>query len=113
VFPISERLRYLVPFAEPAATLEYLHSRRGAGSVTLVDDGEKFGVWPGTHRLVYTEGWLRRFFDTLRSASWLAVSTFSRVLDSQPPRGRVYLPTASYSEMGDWSLPAPAAARSS
>jgi hypothetical protein len=110
VFPISERLRYLVPFAEPAATLEYLHSRRGAGSVTLVDDGEKFGVWPGTHRLVYTEGWLRRFFDTLRSASWLAVSTFSRVLDSQPPRGRVYLPTASYSEMGDWSLPAPAAA---
>jgi len=110
VFPISERLRYLVPFAEPGATLEYLHSRRGAGSVTLVDDGEKFGVWPGTHRLVYTEGWLRRFFDTLRSASWLAVSTFSRVLDSQPPRGRVYLPTASYSEMGDWSLPAPAAA---
>ncbi len=110
VFPISERLRYLVPFAEPAATLEYLESRRGAGSVTLVDDGEKFGVWPGTHRLVYTEGWLRRFFDTLRSAPWLAVSTFSRVLDSQPPRGRVYLPTASYSEMGEWSLPAPAAA---
>ena len=110
VFPISERLRYLVPFAEPRATLEYLESRRGAGSVTLVDDGEKFGVWPGTHRLVYTEGWLRQFFDALRSAPWLAVSTFSRVLDSQPPRGRVYLPTASYSEMGEWSLPAPAAA---
>jgi 4-alpha-glucanotransferase len=110
VFPISERLRYLVPFAEPLASLEYLEARRGAGSITLVDDGEKFGVWPGTHRLVYTEGWLRRFFDTLRSVSWLAVSTFSRVLDSQPPRGRVYLPTASYSEMGEWSLPAPAAA---
>ena len=110
VFPISERLRYLVPFAEPRATLEYLESRRGTGSVTLVDDGEKFGVWPGTHRLVYTEGWLRQFFDALRSAPWLAVSTFSRVLDSQPPRGRVYLPTASYSEMGEWSLPAPAAA---
>ena len=66
VFPISERLRYLVPFADPRTSLEYLESRRGTGSVTLVDDGEKFGVWPGTHRLVYTEGWLRRFFDTLR-----------------------------------------------
>ena len=110
VFPISERLRYLVPFAEPAETVEHLAARRGAGSITLVDDGEKFGVWPGTNRLVYAEGWLRRFLDALREAKWLAVSTFSRVLDTQPPRGRVYLPTASYTEMGEWALPAPAAA---
>ena len=109
VFPISERLRYLVPFAEPAETVAYLVARRGAGSITLVDDGEKFGVWPGTHRLVYEEGWLRRFLDALRQAAGLRVSTFSHVLDSQPPRGRVYLPTASYSEMGEWALPAPAA----
>ncbi len=109
VFPISERLRYLVPFAEPAETMAYLATRRGAGSITLVDDGEKFGVWPGTNRLVYEEGWLRRFLDALRGASWLRVSTFSRILDSQPPRGRIYLPTASYTEMGEWSLPAPAA----
>lgn len=110
VFPISERLRYLVPFAEPAETVEHLAARRGAGSITLVDDGEKFGVWPGTNRLVYAEGWLRRFLDALREAKWLAVSTFSRVLDTVPPRGRVYLPTASYTEMGEWALPAPAAA---
>jgi 4-alpha-glucanotransferase len=110
VFPISERLRYLVPFAEPAETVEYLAARRGAGSITLVDDGEKFGVWPGTNRLVYAGGWLRRFLDALRDAKWLAVSTFSGVLDALPPRGRVYLPTASYTEMGEWALPAPAAA---
>jgi hypothetical protein len=110
VFPISERLRYLVPFAEPAETVEHLAARRGAGSITLVDDGEKFGVWPGTNRLVYKEGWLRRFLDSLREAKWLAVSTFSQVLDTMPPRGRVYLPTASYTEMGEWALPAPAAA---
>ncbi len=48
VFPISERLRYLVPFAEPAETVAHLAARREAGSMTLVDDGEKFGVWPGT-----------------------------------------------------------------
>jgi len=108
VFPISERLRYLIPFAEPGEALRHLEARGEVGSVTLVDDGEKFGVWPGTHRLVYDEGWLRRFFDALRSAPWLEVSTFSRVLDTTRAQGRIYLPTASYSEMGGWALPAAA-----
>ena len=110
VFPISQRLRYLVPFAEPAETVRYLASRRGAGAVTLVDDGEKFGVWPGTHRLVYDERWLARFLEALRATPWLRVSTFSRFLDTEPAAGRVYLPTASYTEMGEWALPPAAAA---
>jgi len=109
VFPISERLRYLVPFAEPAETVAHLEARRTAGSITLMDDGEKFGVWPGTNKLVYADGWLRRFFGTLRALPWLKLSTFSDVLDTLPPRSRVYLPTASYSEMGEWALPAAAA----
>jgi len=106
VFPISMRLRYLVPFAEPARALEFLAARRGrTRGITLVDDGEKFGVWPGTHRLVYEEGWLPRFFETLRTADWLGLMTFSRYLDRFPPTGRVYLPTAAYQEMGEWALP--------
>ena len=59
VFPISQRLRYLVPFAEPKEAVRYLQGRLDAGAVTLMDDGEKFGVWPGTHELVYGRGWLR------------------------------------------------------
>ena len=110
VFPISQRLRYLVPFADPAECLRYLAGRRGAGAVTLVDDGEKFGVWPGTERLVYGERWLARFLATLRAAPWLRVSTFARYLDTQPPTGRVYLPTAAYTELGEWALPPGAAA---
>ena len=106
VFPISQKLRYLVPFAEPAETIQYLAERRGAGAVTLFDDGEKFGVWPGTHRLVYDEGWLARFFEALAAAPGVTLSTFSACLDAVPPAGRVYLPTASYSEMGEWALPA-------
>jgi alpha-amylase len=106
VFPISQKLRYLVPFAEPSETIRYLEERRGAGAVTLFDDGEKFGVWPGTHRLVYDEGWLRRFFDALAQAPGVTLSTFSACLDAGPAAGRVYLPTASYSEMGEWALPA-------
>jgi alpha-amylase len=111
VFPISQRLRYLIPFDEVGKTVEYLEARRGAVSaLTVVDDGEKFGVWPGTHEHVYGDGWLDRFFDALLSTSWLRLTTFAAVLDSVPASDRVYLPTASYREMGEWALPAPAAA---
>jgi alpha-amylase len=110
VFPINQRLRYLVPFADPGESLRYLEGRRGAGAITMVDDGEKFGAWPGTDRLVYGERWLERFFQALREAPWLAVSTFSRYIDFHPPTGRVYLPTAAYTEMGEWALPPAAAA---
>ena len=106
VFPISQRLRYVVPFGDPVETVRYLHERQGAGAVTLFDDGEKFGVWPGTHQLVYDEGWLARFFDALTSVPTIQMSTFSACLDAMKPAGRVYLPTASYSEMGEWALPA-------
>ena len=106
IFPISQRLRYLVPFGEPEETVRYLRERGTAGAVTLFDDGEKFGVWPGTHRLVYDEGWLGRFFDAVTEAEEIRMSSFSACLDAMKPAGRVYLPTASYSEMGEWALPA-------
>ncbi len=110
VFPIAQRLRYLVPFADPAESVRYLERRREAGAITLVDDGEKFGVWPGTGRLVYGERWLARFLETLGATAWLRVSTFSRYLDAHRASGRVYLPTAAYTEMGEWALPTAAAA---
>jgi len=106
VFPISQRLRYLVPFADLQAALAYLEGRRGAAGLTLMDDGEKFGVWPGTHRRVYSERWLAGFFEALLIERWLEVSTFSDYLDRFPSSGRVYLPSASYREMAEWALPA-------
>ena len=105
VFPINQRLRYLVPWAPREESLRYLEGRRSAGAVTMTDDGEKFGVWPGTDRLVYGERWLTRFFEALEAQPWLRTSTFSRYLDGHPPAGRVYLPTAAYTEMGEWTLP--------
>jgi alpha-amylase len=110
VFPINQRLRYLIPFSEVEATLDYLNERRGQVPVlTMMDDGEKFGVWPGTHRLVYEQGWLERFFDRLLATPWLELRTFGELLDAVPPVGCVYLPTASYREMGEWALPLAAA----
>jgi alpha-amylase len=109
VFPINERLRHLIPFAEVDKSIEYLGERRGhQPAITVVDDGEKFGGWPGTYRHVYEEGWLDRFFDRVLDTPWLRMSTFAEVVDAIPPAGRVYLPTASYHEMGEWALPADA-----
>ena len=109
LFPISKRLRYLIPFAEPSQTLDHMRSlaERGDDLVAVFgDDGEKFGVWPGTHKHVYEDGWLDRFLQALSDSSdWLKLSTFAEVVDSSPSRGRVYLPSSSYPEMMEWALP--------
>ncbi|HSG28085.1 MAG TPA: alpha-amylase/4-alpha-glucanotransferase domain-containing protein, partial [Candidatus Krumholzibacterium sp.] len=111
VFPIDKKMRYLVPFHDPAEIIGYFREVAAEDGtvdrvVVLADDGEKFGLWPGTHSLCYEENWLRRFCDALReNADWIETTTFSPVLDSARPLGIVYLPTASYSEMMEWALP--------
>jgi 4-alpha-glucanotransferase len=111
VFPGSEKLRYAIPFQEPEETINYLKpiaERHPGAVVAFGDDGEKFGVWPGTNEHVYKNGWLRRFFDTLvANRSWLSVVTPSEALDQVPPLGRVYIPEGSYREMTEWALPTP------
>ncbi len=109
IFPGSERLRYLIPFHRPEETIDLLAGLRSTERnrlAVMADDGEKFGVWPETFRTVYEEGWLDRFFALIeQNHEWLETTTFSEYLKKEPPRGRVYLPTASYMEMGEWSLP--------
>ncbi len=110
VFPIDEKLRYLIPFRPVDKTLEYLHSLDdGDESKVAVfhDDGEKFGgVWPGTYEWVYEKGWLREFFDRVSSDERINLMLYSEYLQRFRPRGLVYLPIASYFEMSEWSLPA-------
>ena len=112
LFPISQELRYAIPFADPEKSLEYLETVRDAseGDVAIyADDGEKFGVWPETDKLCYEEKWLARFFQAITdNADWVEMRFFSEILDEVKPLGRVYLPTASYSEMNEWALPAEA-----
>lgn len=111
VFPIGQRFRYLIPFADVEATLDALAAQRGrVPAVTVVDDGEKFGIWPGTHTRCYEGGWLDRFLDRLLATDWLVLATLGDVVDAMPATGRVYLPASSYREMGEWALP-PTAAR--
>ncbi|MFB0516271.1 MAG: alpha-amylase/4-alpha-glucanotransferase domain-containing protein [Candidatus Neomarinimicrobiota bacterium] len=111
VFPISQHLRYAIPFKEPEETLVFLRNAAEEGddvTLVMVDDGEKFGLWPGTHSRCYGQDqWLDRFLTALEDNSdWIETTTFGKVFNSQPPKGRVYLPTASYFEMSQWCLPA-------
>lgn len=109
IFPISEALRFSIPFQPPEKTIEYLRRAYEGGKsvVVMMDDGEKFGVWPGTRDLSYKDGWLRRFFASLEENSdWLETATPTDILAEMPPRGIIYLPTASYFSMSEWTLPA-------
>jgi hypothetical protein len=116
LFPIDERLRYLIPFQPPAETAAYLRSLREAGHrlAVLADDGEKFGGWPGTRAHVYDSGWLDDFLRTMAglvARGEVLMSTFADALHHVPSGGLAYLPTASYREMETWSLPTEAALR--
>ncbi|MEW6380086.1 MAG: alpha-amylase/4-alpha-glucanotransferase domain-containing protein [bacterium] len=108
VFPGSKYLRYTIPFKSPRMTIDYLlHENRGRGNLrVMADDGEKFGVWPGTYDLVYNQGWLDQFFSLVEeNQDVLETITYGEYVDKFPPLGKVYLPTASYSEMEEWALP--------
>ena len=106
LFPSSKALRYMVPFQPVEQVLDHLRGLRShqERAVVLADDLEKFGLWPGTHRWVYEEGWLERFCQALEAESaWLKTYTFSQYQAACPPLGRVYVPCASYEEMLQWS----------
>ncbi|MEO0141932.1 MAG: alpha-amylase/4-alpha-glucanotransferase domain-containing protein [candidate division WOR-3 bacterium] len=107
VFPISMKLRYLIPFHKIDETIEYLKEeevKRDNALKTLGDDGEKFGVWPGTYDWVYKEHWLEDFLSRIEELDWIE-TVHLKDITKEPPAGRVYLPTASYEEMGEWALP--------
>lgn len=109
VFPIKENVRQRIPYGTPEEIVDYLRSVASAEvarTVVMADDGEKFGVWPGSHRYCYLEGWLYRFVEMIvNNDDWIQLRSFGEVLDSTAPMGRVYLPTASYVEMMEWAMP--------
>lgn len=111
VFPGSEKLRYLIPFASADQTIEYARSvamEHPDAVLVFGDDGEKFGTWPDTKAHVYERGWLRSFLDALTAnRSWLHTCRLNDVVQDLPPRGKIYLPDCSYREMTEWALPVP------
>ncbi len=110
VFGTEKGLRYRIPFGDVDDVIGYLrdHATEEGDRVGMMgDDGEKFGSWPTTWEHCWGGNrWVDRFFEALEAnADWLTTTTPSDWLDRNPPIGRVYLPTASYAEMGEWALP--------
>lgn len=111
VFPISEQLRYRLPFSpahEAVGYLERLADEGGAAAIYF-DDIEKFGIWPETWDWVYGERWLERFIEGVLASPKIRPATYREFHDRHATRGIVYLPATSYIEMNEWTLP-PAAA---
>jgi hypothetical protein len=104
IFPIDKKLRYAVPFRPIEEIKSHFDDIRKKGGVAILgDDGEKFGLWPGTHEWVYEKGWLKEFLNFLEIEG-IRTSTYSEALEKCTPAGKVYLPPASYEEMMEWTL---------
>lgn len=110
VFGTEQGLRYGIPFGPVEDVIEHLRANAteaGDRLGTMGDDGEKFGAWPTTYEHCWGDGrWVDRFFEQLEAnRDWLTTVTPSDWLERHPPIGRVYVPTSSYAEMGEWALP--------
>ncbi|MCG2777575.1 MAG: DUF1926 domain-containing protein [Desulfobacterales bacterium] len=102
-------MRYLIPFKPVEEVMGHLWEMKEAGRAVALygDDGEKFGLWPGTYDWVIQQGWLEKFFTAITDSSeWLQTVLPGEFVASNRPLGRIYLPQASYEEMTEWALPA-------
>jgi len=106
LLPSNGELRYMIPFTPVASVMDTLRNWHEAGRKLAFygDDGEKFGVWPGTHELCYVNGWLERFLHSVEETDWLEVILPGDAVRDVAASGPVYIPVASYREMGDWTL---------
>ena len=110
VFGTEQGLRYRIPFGNVDDVIAYLRlhaSEDGTRIGVMGDDGEKFGAWPTTWDHCWgSRRWVDRFFEALEAnRDWLTTVTPSAWLAHEPPIGRIYVPTSSYAEMGEWALP--------
>lgn len=114
LYPISEALRYRLPFAPAAEAVAYIESladESGHSAAIYFDDIEKFGIWPETYHWVYERRWLKDFIEGVLASKVIRSAHFHDYHREASSRGVAYLPTVSYSEMGEWTLPAAAARR--
>ncbi|MDK9703863.1 MAG: DUF1926 domain-containing protein [Sulfuritalea sp.] len=112
LFPISEAARYRLPFSPAAEAVAWLEdlARQGHRASIYFDDIEKFGIWPETYEWVFEKGWLTQFVEGVLASPLIRTETFADYHAREKTRGIVYLPTTSYIEMNEWTLPAPRAA---
>lgn len=117
ILPTSMGLRYSIPWGKVEDVIAWLREQANAEDPTgryegrqkvavMGDDGEKFGLWPGTYAHVWAGGWMDAFFEAVAAnAEWLATITPGDFVRDHLSLGRVLLPSGSYDEMDEWALP--------
>jgi alpha-amylase/alpha-mannosidase (GH57 family) len=114
LFPISEQLRYRIPFSTAPDAIRYLESlatEDGAAAAIYFDDIEKLGIWPETYAWVYEKEWLKQFIEGVLASPLVEAGHYRDFHAAQRTRGVVYLPATSYIEMNEWTLDADRADR--
>lgn len=112
LFPISEALRYRLPFSPAGDVVGYIEGladESKQSAAIYFDDIEKFGIWPETYEWVYERNWLRDFIEGVLRSKLIKPMRYCDYHAMAASRGIVYLPTTSYIEMNEWTLPVPAA----
>ncbi len=113
VFSTLKSLRYSIPWSDVDSVIGWLLERADESGTKLAlmgDDGEKFGMWPGTYEHCWgsneSVSWMESFFNALEmQTDTIKTITPAEYLTRFPALGRIYLPTASYDEMSEWVLP--------
>jgi alpha-amylase len=110
LFGTDRTLRYTIPFGPVEDVVRYLRglaTETGERIAVMGDDGEKFGAWPETYAHCWGDGrWVERFLEGIELTPEIVTVRPTAWLDEHEPIGRVYVPTSSYHEMGEWALPA-------
>ncbi|MEF3280284.1 MAG: DUF1926 domain-containing protein [Elusimicrobiota bacterium] len=105
IFTINHKLRYLIPYQEAFKTVEYINGSDGEIFV-MADDGEKFGLWPKSYKLVYEEKWLINFFETIKNSNIEMTRLCDFIEEKKGAKKLVYIPNTSYFELSQWALDA-------
>ena len=100
MFPSSKDMRYMLPWSSVEKIIGWLREKADqlANPVlpppltVMGDDGEKFGMWPGTFQHCWVEGYMDKLFSAIEANSeWLETIT-PRRLPAPVPRARACLP---------------------
>jgi alpha-amylase len=112
VFPNPKTMREVIPFKSLRrirSDFEQWAATMGdhPNILVMADDGEKFGSWPDTYYRLWEQDFMERFLSFLENnADWLETVPLGEYRRRTAPLGRIYLPSASYTEMMEWALPA-------
>ena len=108
VFPISSEFSVLPFSADPKKIVDQIVSLGNESDeriVSIMNDGECFGEWDNSYKLLFEDGWLEEFLHAICDSKGSLVSTHpGRYLKNEIEYKKCYFPCTSYEEMTAWAL---------